>query len=370
MTSPVVAELPPRGWRRLLVEPARPDVIRNYRRAQWLIVATVCAGAFMGQLDASIVTLAFPTLRHDFHASLASVQWVGQAYLLVLIALLTAVGSYADMIGRKLLYTYGFLVFVAGSALCGLAPNLPALVGFRLLQGLGAAMLQANSVAIIAAAVPRSKLGKALGVQGAAQALGLALGPAVGGLLIGLGGWRLIFYVNVPVGLVGAVLGWLFIPRTRDLAPRHTFDWIGLGAFVPAAAALLLAVSYGNRYGWGSSRIVLLFVVTAVMAGVFGWQERRATAPMLDLTLFSRWSFSSGIASGLLSFVVLFGTLTVAPFFFEVARHDSTSAAGAQLLILPLVLGVVAPIAGRLADTAGARLLSTLGLSLAGARSC
>ncbi|MGE5288456.1 MAG: MFS transporter, partial [Micromonosporaceae bacterium] len=159
------------------------------------MVATVCIGAFMGQLDASIVTLAFPTLRHDFAAPLADVQWVGQAYLLVLIGLLPVVGRYADMLGRKLLYTYGFVIFIVGSALCGLAPSLGALIGFRVLQGGGAAMLQANSVAIIAGAVPRDRLGRAIGVQGAAQALGLALGPAVGGLLISMGGWRLIFFV-------------------------------------------------------------------------------------------------------------------------------------------------------------------------------
>jgi len=353
-----------RGWGRLLIEPRRPESIRNSVSAPWLTVATVCIGAFMGQLDASIVTLAFPTLRHDFGASLASVQWVGQAYLLVVIGLLGAVGSYADMIGRKLLYTYGFVIFIAGSALCALAPSLPFLIGFRLLQGLGAAMLQANSVAIIVGAIPRSELGRALGIQGAAQALGLALGPAVGGLLIDLGGWRLIFAVNVPIGVIGAVLSWLLVPRSRDLSQRHGFDWAGLASFVPAVGALLLAVSYGDRYGWGSATIIGLFVAGAVLAALFVIRERRTAAPMLDLNLFSRLSFSAGIVSGLLSFVVLFGTLTVVPFFLEVARHDSTAEAGLQLLVLPLGLGCTAPFAGRLADRLGARALTVGGMTL------
>jgi EmrB/QacA subfamily drug resistance transporter len=295
------------------------------------------------------------------------VQWVGQAYLLVLVALLTAVGSYADMMGRKLLYTYGFLVFVGGSALCGVAHDLPELVGFRAIQGLGAAMLQANSVAIIVAAIPRPKLGKALGIQGAAQALGLALGPAVGGLLIGIGGWRLIFYVNVPVGLIGAVLSWFFVPRSRDLASRQPFDWIGLAIFVPATTCLLLAVSYGSRFGWGSPLIVLLFVAAAAMSGAFGWRERQTPAPMLDLALLSRGSFAAGVVSALFSFIVLFGTLTVVPFLLEVGRGDSTGAAGAQLLILPLALGVVAPFAGRAADRSGGRALMAAGLAVAAA---
>src|ERR1022692_5325070 len=151
---------PPRPARRMLTEPRRPERIRALHSAPWLAVATVCVGAFMGQLDASIVTLAFPTLRHDFGASLADVQWVGQAYLLVLVGLLPAVGRYADMFGRKLVYTYGFVIFVLGSALCGFAPSLLVLVACRALQGVGAAMFQANSTAIIASAVPREKLGR------------------------------------------------------------------------------------------------------------------------------------------------------------------------------------------------------------------
>jgi MFS family permease len=188
----------------------------------------------------------------------------------------------------------------------------------------------------------------------------------VGGLLIGIGGWRLIFFVNVPVGLIGAGLSWLLVPRSRDLAPRRPFDWIGLTAFIPATTCLLLAVSYGNRFGWSSPSIVLLFVAAAVMAGAFGWRERRAPAPMLDFALFSRRSFAAGIASALLSYIVLFGTLTVVPFLLEVGRGDSTGAAGAQLLVLPLALGVVAPFAGRAADrSGGGRVLMAAGLAVA-----
>jgi EmrB/QacA subfamily drug resistance transporter len=321
----------------------------------------------MGQLDASIVTLAFPTLRHDFNASLASVEWVGQIYLLVLVGLLAAVGRYADMVGRKLLYIYGFVAFIVGSALCGLAPDLPALVAFRVLQGFGAAMLQANSVAIIVGAVPKDRLGRAIGVQGAAQALGLALGPAVGGLLIAAGGWRLIFYVNVPAGVAGAVLGWYLIPRSRHLAPRVPFDWIGLAIFLPGVTALLLAVSYGARYGWISPLIVTLFAAGAALLVAFVKWERTVDTPMLDLSLFSRVSFSAGIASGLLSYLVLFGVLTVVPFYLEVGRHASSGTAGLELMVMPIGLGLVAPLAGRLADRIGARPLTVAGMAAAAA---
>jgi EmrB/QacA subfamily drug resistance transporter len=355
----------PAGWRRFVLEPARPRAVRQAKFAPWLAVGTVCIGAFIGQLDASIVTLAFPTLRHAFHASLVDVQWVGQAYLLTLIGLLMAVGRYADMIGRKLLYAYGFVIFIAGSTLCGLAPSLGALIGFRVLQGVGAAMFQANSVAIIVGVMPKARLGRAIGIQGAAQALGLALGPAVGGLLIGLGGWRLIFFVNVPVGAVGVVLAWLLIPRSRHLTGRTRFDWAGLGIFLPAVCAFLVAVSYGPREGWTSPTVLGLFAAALGLLGGFVFRERRAAAPMLDLRLFRRLAFSSGIASGLLSYLVLFGTLTVVPFYLELGRHQSSSAAGAELLLLPVGLGLTAPIAGRVAERLGARPLTVGGMVLA-----
>lgn len=355
------------GWRRLLIEPRRPESIRNSPKAPWLVVTAVCFGAFMGQLDASIVTVAFPTLRHAFGASLASVQWVGQAYLLVLIGLLTAVGRYADMVGRKLLYTYGFVVFIIGSAACGLAPSLGILIVFRVVQGIGAAMLQANSVAIIASAAPKDQLGRAIGVQGAAQALGLALGPAVGGLLISAGGWRLIFFVNVPVGIAATVLAWLLIPRSRDLAARAAYDWPGLAIFVPAITAIILAISFGDKQGWSSPEIVVGLTVGAVLLTAFTAREHKTQHPMLDLDLLARPAFSAGITTGLLSYLVLFGTLTVAPFLLEIGHHQGTGAAGAEMFLLPLGVGIAAPIAGRMSDHTGPRPLTTGGMVIAAA---
>ena len=356
-----------RGWRRLAVEPRRPEAVRRLPWAPWLVVGTVCIGAFMGQLDASIVTMAFPDLRLDFGSSLASVQWVGQAYLLVLVGLLLAVGRYADMVGRKLLYTYGFAVFVAGSALCGLAPSLPWLIAFRALQGVGAAMFQANSVAILVGAVPKGRVGRAIGVQGAAQALGLALGPAIGGLLIGAGGWRLIFYVNVPVGVVGVALAWLLIPRSRDLAARGRFDWAGLALFAPAVCSFLLGLSEGQHFGWGSAPVLCLFGAAFIFGALFVTRERHASLPMLRLDLFRRLPFSAGVASGLLSYLVLFGALTVVPFYLELAHGERPGTAGLELLVLPLGLGITAPVAGRMAERFGARPLTVGGMVLAAA---
>ncbi len=359
----------PTGWRRLLVEPARPASIRARSDAPWLAVGTVCIGAFMGQLDASIVTVAYPTLHNSFHAGLGLVTWVGLSYLLVLVALVTAVGRVADMVGHKLLYTYGFVVFVAGSALCGLAPNLAALDAFRVLQAVGAAMLQANSVAIIALAVPRERLGRAIGVQGTAQALGLALGPTVGGFLIAAGGWRLIFFINVPAGLVACVLAWFLVPRSRHLQRPSRFDWAGLGLFVPGIAAFLLAItSLADQRGRVGLPVAGLLAGAIVLGAAFLVREMRTRSPMLDLSLFRRASFSAGIASGLLSYLVMFGALYAVAFFLESGpEHLGPGLAGLELSAMPVAFGIVAPLAGRAADRWGARPPTVAGMLLCAA---
>jgi MFS family permease len=215
----------------LAERPPLPFLARspNYR---WAVVGTVCVGAFLGQLDASIAGLILPTLEEKLGASVAAVEWVAISYLLTLAALVVPFGRLADLVGRKMLYTLGFLVFIVGSALCGAAADLPSLIAFRILQAVGAALLQANSVAIITAAVDRRSLGKAIGIQGAAQAIGLAVGPSVGGLLIVQLGWQWVFYIAVPFGLLGMLLGWFVLPQTRRArppAPRPRRDRGGAG---------------------------------------------------------------------------------------------------------------------------------------------
>lgn len=358
-----VSAVPPTGWQRLLIEPRRPERIRDRPSSFRLTVAAVCIGAFMGQLDASIVTVALSTLQRTFHSSVGAVTWVGLSYLLVLVATVVAVGRFADMWGRKLLYVYGFGVFIIGSALCGLAPGLGWLIGFRALQAVGAALLQANSVAIIVLAVPKPSLGKAIGIQGAAQAVGLALGPTVGGFLLAAGGWRLIFFVNVPFGLVGMIAGILLIPRSRHLQDRVPFDWLGFTLFFPAVVALFAAISFGNARGWTSPSILGLLVGGSGLLVAFVHRERRCEHPMLDLRLFRQPRFSAGITSGLLSYLVMFGVLFLVPFYLERGVGLGSGRAGLELMIMPVALGATAPCAGRLADRVGARPLTVGGMT-------
>jgi EmrB/QacA subfamily drug resistance transporter len=350
--------------RRLLREPRRPVAVRNSPRAHWFVVGTVCIGAFMGQLDASIVTLALPSIGRDLHASVGAVEWVALSYLLVLVATVATVGRIADAVGRKMLYVYGFGVFTAGSVLCGLAPTLPVLIAARVLQAIGAAMLQANSVALIAEAMPPSVLGRAIGVQGGAQALGLALGPAVGGLLLALGGWRLIFLVNLPAGAIGLALGWFLLPRSRSRRELGTGDRLGPLLLALAAAGPLVYLSLGSRAGYADGVPLACLAVGVIGALAFIRRERRVRAPLIDLSTLRRPALAVGLSSGLVAYLTLFGILFAVPYYLA-AEHVSEAWIGLQLAVLPVAIGVTAPIAGRLVDRLGDSVLTAGGLLVA-----
>jgi len=351
----------------LFREPARPDWVRRRPGAPWLVVATVCIGAFMGQLDASIVTLAVPSIRTNMNAPLSQVEWVALIYLLVLVGSISAIGRLADMLGRKLLYVYGFALFTLASLACALAPDIIWLLVARAVQAIGAAMLQANSVALIRTSMPANKLGKAIGLQGAAQAVGLAMGPSVGGLLIGAGGWRWVFFVNIPAGIIGMLLGWFLLPRTHVKAPRTGMDWLGLVTLMPAVGALLLALSEASRLGFGSLVVLALLAASLVLFVLFVLRERRTPHPLVDLSLFRAGTFSRGIGTGLLSYLVLFGILFVTPLYLESAHSLPSAVAGLLLTVLPVALALVAPVAGMMADRFGVRLPTSAGMGLTAA---
>ena len=341
----------------LLREPARPAVIREHPLAPWFAVTAVCIGAFMGQLDASVVTVAFPALQRQFGAGLASVQWVSLGYLLVLTALLVPAGRWSDRAGRKLMYLYGFFVFACSSAACGLAPSLGALVALRVVQAAGAALLQANSVALVVTSVPARTRRAALGVQAAAQAVGLASGPVVGGLMVATAGWRWVFFLNVPVGVLAVVAGVYLLPRTRDLAGRplvglppvsgHGTDSGGTVLLAAATTAGMLAISALSGLGapaWAAA----VFAAVAVLAGTALLRhERRAAAPMLDLRAMAASGTSSALLGALCAYLVLFGPLVLFPQFIS-AQGGSAESAGLLLTALPAGFGLAAAFADKL----------------------
>lgn len=316
----------------------------------------------MSQLDASIAQLVIPDLEHAFAASVVAVGWVALAYLLTLAALLPVFGRLADVFGRTRLYTLGFAIFVAGSAACGFAPSLGALVAARVLQAAGAALLQANSVAIVVSAAGPARRGKAIGIQATAQAAGLSVGPALGGFLIHALGWRWVFWINVPAGVVGIALALAFLPRgERARGHGEPFDWVGAATLGPALTALLLALSFGFGWGLGSPRTLGTLAAAVVLLVVFIRRERRFAYPLVSLRLFADRAFAAGNTAGFFSYAVLFGTFFVVPFALERGYGESPLDAGLRLTLVPLALALVAPLAGGLSDRLGSKPLALAG---------
>jgi EmrB/QacA subfamily drug resistance transporter len=335
--------------------------LASYR---WFVVSTVCIGAFMGQVDSSITQLVLPRLEVDFDARLSTVSWVAVAYLLTMAGFLPVFGRVADMFGRKLLYTGGFLLFVFGSALCGFAPNLPALIAFRVVQALGAALLSSNSVAIVVTAAGPEERGRALGIMAAAQAVGLSAGPAIGGLVLDTLGWQWVFWINVPVGLAAAVIGWFVLPPTSGLAGDERFDWTGAFLILPALTALIAVVNEAHVWGLASPAFLGGVLGGVVLLLLFVLAERRAPNPLMDLALFRSGAFATGNAANLISYAMLFGLFFLMPFVFIRVYGDTALVAGLRLSIVPVMLGVTAPFSGALSDRLGARLLSASGMAI------
>ncbi|MFI1920322.1 MFS transporter [Nocardia sp. NPDC020380] len=329
----------------MFVESARPRIVREHPKAGWFAVGSVCLGAFMGQLDASIVTLTFPAVQREFGAPLAGVQWISLAYLLTLVGLVVSVGRVADAIGRKFVYLQGFAVFTVASAACALAPGLGWLIGFRIVQAVGAAMLQANSVALVVTSVPPQRMRAALGIQAGAQALGLALGPAVGGALVASADWRWVYGVNVPVGCLALVAGHFLLPRTRQRTVIREFDWRGLLLLIGGTCGALLAVSALSGLPVPAWTAVAAGVVSALcIVGMARW-SRRVREPLVDMSLLRPPAVWAGLIGAGAAYLVLFGPLAL----FPQLRGASAGSTGVVLTALPLGFAVAA--------VAGARML-------------
>jgi EmrB/QacA subfamily drug resistance transporter len=367
MTDPPPGPGSIRALRDAVLEGREPPPLQAVARLpsyRWFVVGTVCIGAFMGQVDASMTQMLLPRLERDFAAPLSTVSWVAVAYILTMASFMPIFGRLADMIGRKLLYTGAFVVFVIGSALCGFAPDLPTLIAFRILQGIGAALLTANSIAIVVLAAGPGERGRALGLQSAAQAIGLGAGPAVGGLILDTLGWHWAFWINVPFGLAGAVLGWLVLPQTRHLHGGGRFDWAGALLIAPALTAVIAVLNQGHAWGWTSPAFIGCVAAAIVFLALFVRAERRAASPLIDFVLLRQGSFLTGNLANFLSYAMLFGVFFLVPFFLVRVYQDSELVAGLRLSIIPVMLGLLAPIGGMLYDRFGARAATASGMAI------
>jgi EmrB/QacA subfamily drug resistance transporter len=343
-------------------EPAPLPTIARQPAYRWLVVGTVCIGSLMGQFDASMTQLLLPRLEAFFDTRLSGVSWVAVSYLLSMASFTPIFGRMADMFGHKLLYAAGFLTFITGSALCGYAESLAMLVAFRVLQGIGAALVTANSVAIVVMAAGPEARGRALGIQAAAQAVGLCAGPALGGLILDTLDWHWAFWVNVPVGLLSVLLSWIVVPRSDLPKRRESFDWRGAVLLAPSLTALVAVLNQGHAWGVTSPALIACAIAAVVLMALFVGTEHRSPAPLLDLRLLANPVFLLGNLASFLSYAGLFGVFFLVPFVMVRVYADTALQAGLRLSVLPVALALVSPAGGALYDRFGARLPAVGGL--------
>jgi EmrB/QacA subfamily drug resistance transporter len=328
---------------------------------KWYVMAAVAMGVFLSTIDGSIVNVALPTLVRSLHTEFAVVQWVVLAYLLTVTTLMLSMGRLGDMIGKKPIYATGFVIFTVGSMLCGLAPNIYWLIGFRVLQAIGAAMMMALGTAIVTEAFPPSERGRALGIMGSIVSIGIVVGPVLGGILIGGFSWRWIFYVNLPIGIVGSLMVARFVPDFKPVGGQR-FDYPGAFTLFVSLMALLMALTLGQQVGFAEIPILSLFATWLLFLAIFLVMEWKSGQPMIDLSLFQNRLFSVNLVTGFATFVSIAGTTILMPFYLENVLGYDPRSVGLLLAIVPIAMGVAAPIAGSLSDRLGTRLITVTGL--------
>lgn len=329
---------------------------------KWLAMIGIGIGVFMATLDASIVNISLPTLVKDLNTNFATIQWVVLSYSLVLASLMLGVARLGDMYDKKKLYMAGLSLFTISSLLCGLAPGVEWLIGFRALQGIGAVLTQALGTAIITEVFPAAERGKALGLIGTTVSTGIAVGPALGGMLIGFIGWRSIFLVNVPVGIIALFIINRFVPSSVA-HPGQRFDIPGALTLFLTLTCYALGMTIGQEDGFSDPLVRSLLLGAAVGFVFFIWLEIRAPQPMIELSMFRNVLFSISLVLGVLVFIVMSG-LFIMPFFLQIVKGFSTQTMGLLLMANPIAMGIIAPFAGSLSDRYGSRGISLVGLVL------
>ena len=335
--------------------------------SKWAVFGLVSVGTFMTTLDASIVNIALPSIAHAFGTPVSGpIEWVVIGYLVAIAATLLSFSRLADIAGRERVWLGGLALFTIGSALSGVAPSLALLVAARATQGLGAALIFAPALALIVDAFPRSERGQALGMNALIVSLGVTAGPTLGGLITESLGWRWIFFVNVPIGLIGLLVARRVFMFAGGVRARR-FDLGGAVAFGLGLASLSLGLSFGSEWGWTSLAIVVILAVALVALGSAIVIEGRSRDPLVDLRQLVSRRLGLPLASFLFSILALFAVSFLLPFYLEELRGLTPLAAGLLLTPYSLGLAVAAPISGRLADRGHGRWLGPAGLGLAAA---
>ena len=333
---------------------------------KWWAFGALAIGLFASVSDHGSVTVALPSIADHFATDLPTTQWIVIGYALTISALLLPMGRLSDIVGRKQVYVAGFAIFVIGGVFAGTSTSVIVLILAKVLQGVGAAMTQGTSMAMIIAAFPEEQRGKALGLQMSVVGTGGVAGPAVGGFLVGELGWRSVFFANVGLGMVALLAALVILDGRRAVhdGERPGFDWLGAGLSAAAVVIFLVAMSNGHRVGWASAPIVASFAGVVALLGAFVWWELRAAAPMLDVRLFKIPLFSLGVGASFMSFLGMSSVRFLMPFYLQAVLGFSPSVVG--LIIVPSALSmmIMGPLSGRLSDRYGWRKFNVGGLML------
>lgn len=330
-----------------------------------LVLISVGIGTFMCALDGGVVNIILPVIQEHFNTSVALIEWTTVIYLLFVSILLFPCGRYGDIYGHKKIYLIGFVVFILSSALCGIATSIWFLITSRALQGLGAAMLFANGPAILTQSFPKKKVGRVMGIIAMTTYLGITFGPIFGGIITHNLGWRIVFYINVPIGIIAFILSLISMKSQnpeKNIAEK--FDVIGAVLFGACLGILFITLNQGSVWGWASLVTVSSFIISLILLIVFIYVQLKKSSPIIDLSLFKNRLFSAAVASALINYTCLFFVVFLMPFFLIQYRGIDTNMAGLLYTPQPLLMAIMAPISGMLSDRFGSRLLSTVGMAL------
>ena len=331
---------------------------------KWLALLTLSIGTFMSTLDASIVNISLPELTEVFDTEPSVVLWVTVAYLLVSVGLMLSIGKLGDLFGRKRVYVSGLAIFTVGLILCALSQSVVQLILARVVQAVGSAMVIALGNAIITAVFPAEERGKALGLISAVVSAGLLSGPVIGGLLLDALDWRAIFYVRIPVGIIGLVMSWLWLREQKDEEATARFDWGGSVSFFGGLSCLLLCINFGGRMGFTSIPVLSLAAGAVVLLTSFFVFERKVTQPILALGLFRNRSFATSLTTMLIMFIAVAANMLLMPFYLLNGIGRTASQAGLLLAATSATSLLVGPVSGWFSDKIGSRILCTTGMAL------